>query len=162
MKKQFVLLMAVLVIGSLAIVLPYYLSIQNKKDVVIQDKLNQEQVQKNILNKFTSKPDIVEAPEQQKQIVIQGRNTIYFEGIEKLESYLTADQVEEIKHKVQLYVHLHISNDILDGVLKPETIKHVDNKISFELTIKNVNKFEVQVTEDKDNKIVDITILSSL
>jgi len=70
--------------------------------------------------------------------------------------------VEEIKHKVQSYVHLHISNDILDCSLKPETIKHIDNKTSFELTIKDVNKFEVLVTEDKDNNIVDVTILSSL
>jgi len=68
MKKQFIVIMAVLVIGSLAIVLPYYLSIQNKKDIVIQHKLIQEQAQKIILNKFTSKPDIVEAQEQQKQI----------------------------------------------------------------------------------------------
>ena len=162
MKKQFIVIMAVLVIGSLAIVLPYYLSIQNKKDIVIQHKLIQEQAQKIILNKFTSKPDIVEAQEQQKQIVIQGRNTIYFEGIEELKPYFTADRVEEIKHKVQSYVHLHISNDILDCSLKPETIKHIDNKTSFELTIKDVNKFEVLVTEDKDNNIVDVTILSSL
>ena len=162
MRKQLILLIFVLVTGSLAIALPYFLSVHNQETKSAQDKLIQEQNQ-NILNKeFAVKPNAVQKPEQQKKLVIHGKNKIYFEDIENLNPYFKADQVEEIKQRVQSYVHQYISNDIIDCVLKPETIKQDDNIISFELAMENVKQFEVQVTKDKDNKIIDITMLDSL
>jgi len=162
MKKQFFLILIVLVFGSLAIFLPGFLSSNNQENKLAQENKVQEQAKNTYMKELTAKPDVIKSSDKTELKQIQGKNKIYFEGIDKLNPFFKANQMEIIKNKIQFYVHSNISNDLLECTLKPETIKRVDNKVSFELTMKNVKKFEAIVTEDKNNEIIDITIFHSL
>lgn len=166
MKKNFILLIIILVAGSLAIILPYFLPVHNqntKVSTTVDQNQDQEQKQKDkdLIQKFTSKPNTSNIPNQELTH-IEGKNKIYFENIEKLNQYFKSDQVEYIKVKVQLYVHQYISNDILECKLLPETIKQTDNIILFQLSLKEVKKFEVQITKDIKGQITDIIISQSI
>jgi len=161
MKKQFLLILIVLVFGSLAIFLPSFLSSNKQESKLAQEKNVQKQAKDIYMKEFISKPNVIKSSDKTlKQI--QGKNKIYFEGIDKLNPFFKANQMEIIKNKIQFYVHSNISNDLLECTLKPETIKRVGNKVSFELIMKNIKKFEVLVTEDKNNEIIDFTIFHSL
>lgn len=162
MEKPFGKLVAVLVTGLLAIALLYYLSSQSEEKKVIKEKQKQEQIQSSLSERFNEKPKKLETSVQRKPLVIQGKNKMYFKGIEKLEQDFKKEQVDDIKLKVQMYVHQYISNDLIECIFKPESLKHVDNTISFELSLEGVKQFEVNVLKDRDNKIVDITMLYSL
>lgn len=157
MKKKFILLFAVLLIGCLAITLSYFFSLQKS------DKLNFEDNQEITHAIVAPKLETIPPTDQDKSLKdIRGKNKLLFEGIELLNHYFDEDQIKSIKQKIQIYVHSYISNDLLVCTLMPETIEQLDNTTSFELGMENVKNFKVIVTKDHENKIIDITILNSL
>lgn len=157
MRRKFILLFAVLLTGCLAIILPYFFSLQKSDQLIIED--NHEIAQEIVAPKSDTK-----LPTDQNKTLkdIRGKNKLLFEGIKLLNHYFDKDQIESIKQKIQIYVHSYISNDLLVCTLMPETIEQLDNAISFELGMENVKNFKVIVTKDHENKIIDITILNSL
>jgi hypothetical protein len=156
------ILVAIMIVGGMAIILPF---LHTSNDKTAKKLQSQEESKKKQMQDISSTPDAVkvkEIPQEEKEPEQFDKEQMYFENIESLYKYFTFSQVEDIKQRVQYYIHQNISKDILDCSIKTDTIKENNGKITFELTIKGEKYFEVQVTKDKNNKIIDCTILSSI
>lgn len=147
--------------GGLAIFLPGLLSSHfERKEAKEIEMKEQQHIEK--MKEIESTQDIIEEPERsQGESEVYDENQMFFEGIEALYDYLNFGQVEDIKLKVQNYVHGHIDENILDCKVNDETIRKTENQISFDLEIENVQNTSVVVTGYEDGESVEVTILHS-
>ncbi|MCT4584057.1 MAG: hypothetical protein N4A54_03945 [Peptostreptococcaceae bacterium] len=125
----------------------------------------QKENQQKLMKEIGSDVDTIEKAElssDELQTELYNKNQMYFENIDSLYQYFLFGQVEDIKQKVEFYVHENIDQSILDCSVVPGSIKENDNIISFSLIMEKVKSFSVEVKKDSDNKIIDITILHDL
>ena len=164
MKTKIILLVFIFAAGVFAIMLPGMLTLNSQKRELAKAQ-SQEQKQSSYVKELESAPDMIEVPElSQGQMEAESYNKqqMYFEGIEKLYDYLKFNQVEYIKKKVQDYVHLYISENILDCYVISDSIRQENGIIYFSLNMETVKAFDVQVTKDIEDNIADITITHTL
>jgi len=162
MKKQFLLLIAIFVFGSLVIYLPHFLSGNKNQVVNVAQTTNQGQVKEEIVQEFPGKLDKVKTDQTPKEeLTIHGRNKIYFDNTDRLNQYFSASEIDYIKTKIQVYVQRYISYEILECTLIPETIKKTDKNVTFQLAMDGVKKFEVEVVKNADGQITDIIMINN-
>lgn len=159
--KRFILLfIGIIIIGSLAIAMPYFLAEHKERKEVIQVKENKKELEELSSNIDTI--DDAELSTSQIETEIYNESQMYFENIDKLYKVATFNQVEDIKQKIQFYIHNNINKGILDCTLLADSVRHVDNKIVFSLSMDSIKNLTVEVTKDSNNNIIDITIFHEL
>lgn len=152
------------ILGGLLILLPHFI-----KNVANESEINkiqaQQKDQEELMKKVESSLDIIENPElpyEEREAELYDPKQMFFEGIEGLYDYIMFGQVEDVKQKIQFYVHLYIDENLLDCKLIPESIKLDGNTLSFNLSMEKVKDFEVKITKGKEGKIKDIIINHTL
>lgn len=164
MKFKFLLIVFILTAGLLSIIVPgVMISVsQNRELAKVQA---QDHKQSIFVTEIGSTPDStkqLELSADQVESDIYDKEQMYFEGIEKLYTYLKFNQVEYVKEKVQSYVHQYIDINILDCSVIPDSVRQDNGIIYFSLSMDTVKAFVVEVTKNSEDNITDITIVHTL
>lgn len=157
MKKFITIFIIIFCFGISILYLQYHMDSINKRKEVKNLNNQKKQVQK-ISSSLT---DTSNDENTNTESESYNQEQIYFENVEILYKYLNVSQVENIKDKVQTYIHQNINKSILDCKLNTDTFSYTKNKISFELIIKGVKKLRVEIALD-NKQVVGITIFHQL
>lgn len=115
---------------------------------------NQEEVNAISSNETT----VSDAENENRESESFDNTQMYFENIEKLYPYLNYNQVEDIKIRVQTYVHDFVNQNILDCKLNPQSILENKDEISFEINLDN-SLLRVAVKTNENDEILNISIV---
>lgn len=163
MKRYIILFVLIVTIGGLAIFLPGFLSSRSERkeaEAEIQ-RMKYESERIKEISSTTDDASSSQINEEDKENELYDEHQMYFEGIEALYDYLTFGQVEDIKQRVQVYVHEYIDDNLLDCIVLKDSIQEKNGVFSFNLEIKNVDEFILEIIRDENNIMTDITIIHS-
>ena len=157
-KSKFIALLSLMIIlGGLAIILPNFFFNHDK----VQEKAVKEEVKKvktmseiSSNSKTTVNPEIGFDNQEPEQI---DKNQMYFENIEVLYKYYKLAQVEYIKQQLQFYIHNNINKELKECSLNQKSFKLLSKEASFDLNIKGVRSFSVDV-QTVDDTTLKVTI----
>lgn len=164
MKKNILLLILVLLVGGLAIILPGLISKNKEQKEFKKNQIEQAELKKN-MEDISTKVETLEEQDidpEKRNPEAYNKEQMYFENIEEIDQYFSMEQIEYIKQNVQTHIRNYISKDILDCSLNKETLKKEDDKIKFQLNMKDVKYYEVIITTTSQGEITDITIYNNL
>lgn len=162
MKRYILLFFGIILVGGLAIFMPSFLSSRSEEKEVAE-KVNYQKQKIELMNEISSNIESIDSPETVQSIPeLYDPNQMFFLGIENLYDYLYFNQVEDVKQRVQFYVHNNIDEQLLDCELDVSSIVKKDNIISFNLLMEGVKSFSVVVTVNEEGQVTDISLLHSL
>lgn len=164
MNRQIILFKCIILIGGMAIILPSFFSSHLKRKEAEKIKILEE---KHIafIDNIGSSLETIEEPElldEEIEFDIYNESQMYFSGIESLYDYLKFNQVEDVKEKLQFFIHQNISKNVLDCYVKRDTIREENNYLFFNIEIKNDKSFDVEIKKDDEDNIIDFSISFSI
>lgn len=162
MKRYILLVILIFVLGASVIIVPRVIS-SNQKSKVIADKQSNEISKLKILEQIQSNPDTIQDSEHvQKEKEFYDPSQMYFENIEVLYDHLKFSQVDDVKQKIQFYIHSNIDNQILDCYLDKDSLKDENDTISFNISFGVSNMISVIINKSNNGETLDISVFDSL
>ncbi|MGE4282326.1 MAG: hypothetical protein AB7G87_01255 [Clostridia bacterium] len=159
MKKQLIGLGLIFALGIIAMILPYFISLReeysNEKQISVQ---NHEL--SNISSKENMIEPIIDLDEVQSELY--DPEQMYFKNADKLYGVFDLVRVEQVKLKVQSYIHDYIDPKILDVEINAESIKNEGETISFGVIVPGVKMLNVHVFLNDERGINKIEIRHNL
>lgn len=162
MKKYLIIFIIILLVGSLAIFLPYFLSNYSQASEAKASEDQKESLSKKFKEIESNKNtmDQLEIPNDELEVGQENNNQMVFNNIETIYKYLTFNQADQVKQKLQFYIQNNLNN-LKECSIKTDTL-HEENKVlTFSVAVNGYKDINLEVKKDDNGKIIDISIIQS-